>query len=85
MSQVLCETAPEPLVRLDLRRKDLMVQKEELLKQSKIKLATVESVKLQIDTLMKVKLFFPCSVRSHSWLLRLLQTFRKRLMSWSHH
>lgn len=33
-----------------------MVQKEELLKQSKTKLATVESVKLQIDTLMKVKL-----------------------------
>ncbi|KAF8559093.1 hypothetical protein OG21DRAFT_1454305 [Imleria badia] len=39
--------------RLDLRRKNLVVQKEELLKQSKIKLSTVESVKLQIDTLMK--------------------------------
>jgi len=39
--------------RLDLRRKELLVQKEELLKQSKIKLTTVESVKLQIDTLMK--------------------------------
>ncbi|KIJ70546.1 hypothetical protein HYDPIDRAFT_23645 [Hydnomerulius pinastri MD-312] len=39
--------------RLDLRRKELMTQKEDLLKQSKIKLATVESVKSQIDTLMK--------------------------------
>ncbi|KAF8450732.1 THO complex, subunit 5 [Boletus edulis BED1] len=39
--------------RLDLRRKELVVQKEELLKQSKLKLATVENVKLQIDTLMK--------------------------------
>ncbi|KAI9574874.1 Fms-interacting protein-domain-containing protein [Boletus coccyginus] len=39
--------------RLDLRRKELLIQKEELLKQSKIKLATVESVKVQIDTLMK--------------------------------
>ncbi|KAH7887726.1 Fms-interacting protein-domain-containing protein [Phlebopus sp. FC_14] len=39
--------------RLDLRRKELMIQKEELLKQSRTKLATVESVKLQIDTLMK--------------------------------
>ncbi|KAG6378536.1 Fms-interacting protein-domain-containing protein [Boletus reticuloceps] len=39
--------------RLDLRRKELAVQKEELLKQSKIKLATVDNVKLQIDTLMK--------------------------------
>ncbi|KAN0097642.1 Fms-interacting domain containing protein [Tylopilus felleus] len=39
--------------RLDLRRKELLVQKEELLKQSKTKLATVESVKQQIDSLMK--------------------------------
>lgn len=62
----LGEAAPQSLVRLDLRRKELLVQKEELLKQSKIKLATVESVKLQIDTLMKVKLFFPHTARSHS-------------------
>lgn len=59
------EAAPQSLVRLDLRRKELVVQKEELLKQSKIKLSTVESVKLQIDTLMKVKPFFPHGVRSH--------------------
>jgi THO complex subunit 5 len=39
--------------RLDLRRKELVVQKEDLLKQSKVKLATVESVRSQIDTLMK--------------------------------
>ncbi|KAH7929463.1 hypothetical protein BV22DRAFT_1056916 [Leucogyrophana mollusca] len=39
--------------RLDLRRKELTAQKEDLLKQSKLKLATVESVKSQIDALMK--------------------------------
>ncbi|KAH7914340.1 Fms-interacting protein-domain-containing protein [Hygrophoropsis aurantiaca] len=39
--------------RLDLRRKELTTQKEDLLKQSKLKLATVESVKSQIDALMK--------------------------------
>jgi hypothetical protein len=44
-----------PSIRLDLRRKELIAHKEDLLKQSKIKLATVESVKMQIDTLMKVR------------------------------
>ncbi|OAX43480.1 hypothetical protein K503DRAFT_847146 [Rhizopogon vinicolor AM-OR11-026] len=39
--------------RLDQRRKELTAQKEELLKQSKLKLATVESVKTQIESLMK--------------------------------
>jgi len=39
--------------RLDQRRKELLAQKEELLKQSKIKLVTVESVKTQIDSLVK--------------------------------
>jgi THO complex subunit 5 len=39
---------------LDLKKKDLTQQKEELLKQSKAKAATLDSVKVQIDTLMKV-------------------------------
>ncbi|KAG6335638.1 hypothetical protein ID866_3454 [Astraeus odoratus] len=39
--------------RLDLRRKELTLQKEELLKHSKVKSATVESVKSQIDALVK--------------------------------
>lgn len=39
--------------RLDLKRKDLILHKEELLKQSRIKSTTVESVKSQIDALMK--------------------------------
>ncbi|TDL29501.1 hypothetical protein BD410DRAFT_758385 [Rickenella mellea] len=39
--------------RLDLKKKELLQQKEELLKQSRIKLATMESVKTQIDALMK--------------------------------
>lgn len=55
-----------------------MLQKEELLKQSKIKLATVESVKLQIDTLMKVNILFSQRVHLHSSLPRLPQTFRKK-------
>ncbi|KAI6151909.1 Fms-interacting protein-domain-containing protein [Pisolithus tinctorius] len=39
--------------RLDLKRKELVLIKEELLKQSKVKSATVDSVKSQIDALMK--------------------------------
>lgn len=39
--------------RLDQKRKELTAQKEELLKHSKLKLATVESVKTQIESLMK--------------------------------
>ncbi|KAG2367364.1 Fms-interacting protein-domain-containing protein, partial [Suillus spraguei] len=39
--------------RLDHKRKELTTQKEELLKHSKLKLATVESVKTQIESLMK--------------------------------
>ncbi len=41
--------------RLDLRRKELVKEKEALLKESKAKLATMESVKSHIDTLMKVR------------------------------
>ncbi|TFK43516.1 Fms-interacting protein-domain-containing protein [Crucibulum laeve] len=39
--------------RLDLRKKELVQQKDELLKESKSKLATMDSVKTQIDVLMK--------------------------------
>lgn len=43
-----------PCVRLDLRRKELLQQKEELLKESKTKSSTMDSVKTQIDQLIKV-------------------------------
>ncbi|THH14685.1 hypothetical protein EW146_g5676 [Bondarzewia mesenterica] len=39
--------------RLDQRVKELTQQKEEMLKESKAKLATMDSVKIQIDTLVK--------------------------------
>jgi THO complex subunit 5 len=39
--------------RLDLKKKELMQQKEDLLAQSKNKNTTLDSVKLQIDTLVK--------------------------------
>ncbi|CAA7259777.1 unnamed protein product [Cyclocybe aegerita] len=39
--------------RLDLKKKELMQQKEELLKESKAKVATMDNVKSQIDLLMK--------------------------------
>ncbi|KIO12970.1 hypothetical protein M404DRAFT_6937 [Pisolithus tinctorius Marx 270] len=41
------------IIKLDLKRKELVLLKEELLKQSKVKSATVDSVKSQIDALMK--------------------------------
>jgi hypothetical protein len=40
--------------RLDQRAKELAQEKEELLKSSKSQAATTESVKLQIETLLKV-------------------------------
>ncbi|PFH52740.1 hypothetical protein AMATHDRAFT_1791 [Amanita thiersii Skay4041] len=39
--------------RLDQKRKELIQQKEELLKESKVKLVTMDNVKSQIDMLMK--------------------------------
>ncbi|KAI0921850.1 hypothetical protein AcW1_004288 [Taiwanofungus camphoratus] len=39
--------------RLDQKQRELLKQKEELLKESKAKLATMDSVKAQIDTLIK--------------------------------
>ncbi|KAG6873318.1 hypothetical protein C0995_000471 [Termitomyces sp. Mi166 len=39
--------------RLDLKRKELLQQKEELLKESKTKASTMDSVKAQIDQLIK--------------------------------
>ncbi|KAI6047170.1 Fms-interacting protein-domain-containing protein [Pisolithus marmoratus] len=44
--------------RLDLKRKELVLLKEELLKQSRAKSATVDSVKSQIDALMKASLLW---------------------------
>lgn len=40
--------------RLDQKHKELTRQKEELLKESKAKLATMDNVKAQIDSLIKV-------------------------------
>lgn len=40
--------------RLELKKKDLVTQKEELLKESKNKQATFDNVKTQVDKLMKV-------------------------------
>ncbi len=53
--------------RLDLRRKELVKEKEALLKESKAKLATMESVKSHIDTLMKVR--WMCSARTYRKLI----------------
>jgi THO complex subunit 5 len=44
-----------PVNSLDLKKKNLTQQKEELLKETKAKAATLDSVKIQIDTLMKVR------------------------------
>lgn len=43
--------------RLDLKKKELVQRKEDLLKESKAKSATMDSVKSQIDMLMKVCCF----------------------------
>ncbi|KAG5643961.1 hypothetical protein DXG03_009312 [Asterophora parasitica] len=43
--------------RLDLQRKELLQRKEEMLKESKIKATTMDSVKSQIDMLIKVRAF----------------------------
>jgi THO complex subunit 5 len=43
------------LFRLDLKKKELIQQKEALLKESKVKAATMDSVKSQLDVLMKVR------------------------------
>lgn len=45
---------PLTFLRLDLKRKELIQQKEELLKETKAKNSTLDSVKSQIDTLLKV-------------------------------
>ena len=44
--------------RLDRRVKELTQEKEELLKSSKVQSTTMESVKVQIETLLKVRLLF---------------------------
>jgi hypothetical protein len=43
---------------LDQKRKDLIQEKEELLKDSKVKSTTLDSVKTQIELLVKVELSF---------------------------
>jgi THO complex subunit 5 len=46
--------------RLDRRVKELTQEKEELLKSSKVQSTTMESVKVQIETLLKVRLVRIC-------------------------
>ena len=46
------------LFSLDQKRKDLIQEKEELLKDSKVKSTTLDSVKTQIELLVKVGLSF---------------------------
>lgn len=43
--------------RLDRKVKELTQEKEELLKSSKVQSTTMDSVKVQIETLLKVRLF----------------------------
>lgn len=45
------------LPRLELKRKELIAQKDQLLKESKAKQATFDNVKTQVDKLMKVCMF----------------------------
>lgn len=47
----------ETSIRLDKRKKELTAQKEELLRQSKAKLAAQENVKSHIEKLLKVRQF----------------------------
>jgi THO complex subunit 5 len=42
--------------RLDQKKKELGEEKENLLKQSRLKLATMDNIKTQIDTLLKARL-----------------------------
>jgi THO complex subunit 5 len=46
--------------RLDRKVKELAQEKEDLLKNSKSQAATTESVKMQIEALLKVALFLSC-------------------------
>lgn len=72
---------------LDLRKKELTQQKEELLKESKSKLSTMDSVKSQIDMLMKVgtqcmlSLWYYLTVKETT---RLLPKFRRKSMNSSY-
>jgi hypothetical protein len=65
------------LLRLDLKKKELIQQKEELLKESKTKVTTMDNVKSQIDMLMKVS---PISVALISTLIscRLRQKYKRK-------
>jgi hypothetical protein len=64
--------------RLDLKKKELMQQKEDLLAQSKNKNTTLDSVKLQIDTLVKVRGLSAALHVLNPVFLRQLQRSKKR-------
>lgn len=66
---------------LDIKHKELLAKKEALLQESKAKATTADSVKQQIDTLMKVgnDLSRASQLGSHAVFVRLLQMYRRRL------
>jgi|SRR6267142_2055679 len=66
--------------RLDQRAKELAQEKEELLRSSKSQAATTESVKLQIETLLKV-VFASLSRPKHLFLNDMIIHFRLRQKS----
>jgi THO complex subunit 5 len=43
---------------LDQRKRELLQEKEELLKESKSKVTTMDNIKVQVDTLMKASPYF---------------------------
>lgn len=72
------------LHRLDQRRKELVQQKEELLKENKTKLATMDSVKAHIDALMKVNLPLNLPIIKAYAFYRLRRKHRRKLMNSSY-
>lgn len=65
--------------RLDQRRKELLEQKEELLKQNKTKLNTLDSVKAYIDALTKVCFHYPSTLLVIHGLVQTASETQKKL------
>lgn len=65
--------------RLDQRRKELLEQKEELLKQNKTKLNTLDSVKAYIDALTKVCFHYPLTLLVIHGLVQTASETQKKL------
>jgi hypothetical protein len=50
--------------RLDRRRKELQQQKDDLIKETKAKVAAIDNVRQQLDIFLKVRVFFGGRLRS---------------------